>query len=100
MFYVQRNDEWKITITYCLCASLKSPEWKVILLKENKQSQPHGDNTFSADGALPQSWIGPVTTLFSTLPRENGLFCIKLLSVVHQNLIFYPAETHSFTGKL
>lgn len=44
---------------------------------------------FSTDSALPQSWIGPVTTLFNKLPRENGLFCIKLLIL---------AKRHSSTG--
>lgn len=62
--------------SHCLCAS----EWCLgpeKLQFFNRRSTP----------AAPRS------TRNNTLPRENCLFCIKLLSVVYQNLMFYSAET-------
>lgn len=34
----------------------------------------------------------PAGLTLQLLPRENGLFCIKLLSAVHKNLIFSPTK--------
>lgn len=91
--------KWKITITYCLSASHYSPKWKKISCKKGKK-EGIPVSIFSTDCALPLSWIGPLTTLFNTLPKENGLLCIKLLSVVCQICMFYSAKAHNFTGKL
>lgn len=46
--------------------------------------------SFSIGGPLPAA---PHSTRNNTSPRENCLFCIKLLSVVYQSLMFYFTKT-------